>query len=136
MPGRLGTGYKPAIANAIAGSGRLAAFPATFYVALYTVAPSASGTGGTEVSTGAYARAAVPNDDANWPVATAGIKSNALQILFPLATANWGSIVAVALRSALTAGEVVVSGLLVTPFAISAGQRAAFYPGALVITVS
>lgn len=45
--------------------------PATSHVALYTVAPSDAG-GGTEVSGGSYARAAVTNSATNWPAAAAG----------------------------------------------------------------
>ncbi len=83
MPGRLGTTYKPAVLNAIVGSARVSGFPATFYVALYTVAQTSQGTGGTEVVGGGYSRLAVPNDDANWPPAGAGdfLKGNALQLL-------------------------------------------------------
>lgn len=135
MAGRLGNEYRAPLMAAVAGSVHLSSFPNTFYIAFYTVAPSASGTGGAEVTGGAYARLAVPNDDTNWS-GTAGSKSNVLQLIFPLATANWGSIVAVALMNTLTVGNTVVSGLLGTPFAITSGQRALFDPGTLIVTLT
>jgi len=63
--------------------------PATVYVALYTVAPSDTG-GGTEVTGGSYARAAVTNNSTNWPAASGGEKSNGTEITFETATASWG----------------------------------------------
>jgi hypothetical protein len=80
--------------------------PASLYFALYTASPSDSG-GGTEVSGGSYARVAVSNDAANWPSAAAGTKRNASTITFPEATASWGTIVAIAIHDASTAGNLL-----------------------------
>src|SRR5215472_712574 len=85
--------------------------PATYYVALFTVAPNKDG-GGVEVSGGSYARVAVTNNPANWPNAVNGSKSNANAIVFPQASADWGTIVAVALMSASSSGTQYYWGLL------------------------
>jgi len=73
--------------------------PTIVYVALYTVAPTDAG-GGTEVTGGAYARVAVTNNITNWPAAAGGLKSNGTEIVFPTATASWGTVVAFAVLDA------------------------------------
>jgi hypothetical protein len=62
--------------------------PATVYMGLFTVAPSDSG-GGTEASTGVwtnYARAAVTNNNTNFPAASGGIKTNGTAVSFGTAS--------------------------------------------------
>jgi hypothetical protein len=80
--------------------------PATIHFALFTASPSDSG-GGTEVTGGAYARVAVTNDATNWPAASNGIKRNASVITFPEATGNWGTITAIGIYDAATAGNLL-----------------------------
>lgn len=80
--------------------------PATVYVALFTVAPSDSG-GGTEVSGGAYAR-----QDAGFSAASGGATSNAADITYPTATANWGTVTHVGVFDALTVGNLLAWGAL------------------------
>lgn len=75
-----------------AGPGPSAA-PATWYIALFTVMPAADGSGGTEASYTAYARAAVTNDATEWPAAAAGAKSNANIIDYGVAGSGPSSIV-------------------------------------------
>lgn len=67
--------------------------PATWHIGLFTTLPNDDGTGGVEVSGGAYARVAVTNDLANWPAASGGQKNNANPIVFPTASAGWGTVV-------------------------------------------
>ena len=75
--------------------------PATnLYVALYTVAPTDVG-GGTELSGNGYLRILCNN----WAVASGGASSNSIQILFPEATADWGTIVAFAIWDAQSSGN-------------------------------
>jgi len=107
--------------------------PATVYIALYTVAPSDSG-GGTEVSGGSYARAAVTNNSTNWPAASAGAKSNGTAITFATATANWGTVVAFAIFDAASAGNMLYWGDLTTSKAINNGDTASFPVGDIDIT--
>lgn len=73
------------------------------YLALFTVAPTDAG-GGTEVSGGAYARQAISMAAAA-TVSSVSSKSNDAQILFPIATAAWGTIVAYGVFDAATAGN-------------------------------
>lgn len=80
--------------------------PATVYFALYSAAPSDTG-GGTEVGGGGYTRVAVTNNATNWPAAASGTKRNASTITFPEATATWGTIVAIGILDAATAGNLL-----------------------------
>lgn len=81
--------------------------PTALWVALFTVAPGDDGTGGTEVSGGAYARVNVPPLDANWG-RTAGVVDNASDISFPAPSADWAAgatkIVAFGIYSLVTGG--------------------------------
>ncbi len=55
--------------------------PTSIFIALFTAMPTAAG-GGTEVTGGAYARAAIPCNAANFPATTTGEILNALAITF------------------------------------------------------
>jgi hypothetical protein len=107
--------------------------PPTLYIALYTAAPSAGG-GGTEVSGGSYARVAVTNDLTHWPSASGGSKSNALTITFPTATADWGTVVAVAIMDASSGGNELYFGSLTQSKVVSNGDTAQFAASALTVT--
>jgi hypothetical protein len=104
--------------------------PTTLYIALFTSAPNDSG-GGTEVSGGAYSRAAVTNNTTNWPSASNGQKANANQIAFAQATASWGTVVAVGIYDAATGGNLLWWANLATPRTINSGDQVSFAPGSL-----
>ena len=97
--------------------------PATVYVALFTVTPGEAG-GGTEVTGGSYARAAVTNNATNWPAAAAGLKSNGVAITFPTPTATWGVIVAFALLDAAAAGNLLYFGAITPNKTVNNGDPA------------
>ena len=107
--------------------------PATVYIALYTADPSDTG-GGTEVSGGSYARASVTNNDTNWPAASSGAKSNGADITFTEATGDWGTITAMGIFDAETAGNLLYWGELTTDKAINSGDTAKFATGDIDIT--
>lgn len=74
--------------------------PATnLYIALYTIAPTDAG-GGTELSGNGYIRTLCNN----WTPASSG-SSNSILILFPEATADWGTVVAFAIWDAQSGGN-------------------------------
>lgn len=109
--------------------------PTTLYIGLFTVTPSDAG-GGTEVSGGAYARAAVTNNTTNWPNASGGSKSNGAVISFAQATASWGTIVAFGIFDAVTAGNLLYWGAITPNVAIANTDTASFAIGAIVVTES
>lgn len=109
--------------------------PASVYLALFTAAPTEAG-GGTAVSGGGYARLTVTNNTTNWGASTNGIKTNLVQLAWPAATANWGTIVAVAIMDALTSGNMLYYDPAITPITINSGQVARFEAGDLSLTYS
>lgn len=103
---------------------------ATVYVALYTVAPTSAG-GGTEVSGGSYARVTVTNNATNFPAASGGAKSNGTLLVFPTATADWGTIVAAALHSNISTDTVIYFGTLTASRVVSNGGITDFPIGSI-----
>ena len=114
--------------------------PATMYLALFTVAPTEAG-GGTEVSGGSYARVAVASTLANWAgtqgagttvasSGTSGSTSNNAVITFPAPTANWGTVVAVGVFDAASAGNLLLYGNLSQSKNVNNGDAAPSFPAA------
>ena len=103
--------------------------PATLYLALYTVAPTDAG-GGTEVSGGSYARQTFSLD-----AASGGATANSADITFPEATADWGTIVAVGIFDAATAGNLLMWGNLAASKTVNNGDTFKINAGDLDITV-
>lgn len=80
--------------------------PGDYYAGLFTVSPTAdAGTGGTEVSGGAYARQQITRAAGSWAAAAAGTSSNSGAVTFPVATANWGRALTLGLWDAISAGN-------------------------------
>lgn len=109
--------------------------PATYYFALFTSAPDDTG-GGTEVSGGSYARAAVTNNVTNFPAPTGGVSANGTAISFAQATASWGTVTHFGIFDALTGGNLIVWGALTTPKTVATNDTVSFSAGQLTITVA
>jgi hypothetical protein len=103
--------------------------PSTVYVALYTTAPTDAG-GGTEVSGGSYARQPV-----TFSAASGGSIINSADITFPQATADWGTIVAVGLFDASTAGNLLWYGNLTTSKTVNSGDIFTISAGNLTVSL-
>src|SRR3970282_460282 len=87
------------------------ATPATnVWVALYTSATTDTG-GGTEVTGGSYAPQRGPGTGA-WDAPSNGATSNTAQVLFPTATANWGTVSHVAIRGGAAGSNLLYHGPL------------------------
>lgn len=98
---------------------------ATLYFALFTADPGESGvTGELTIGTGGYARAAVTNNNVNFPqCASSGTptKTNGTTIQFPTATLAWGTITHWAIYSAATTGtNMLAHGALSQPHYVAA----------------
>ena len=98
---------------------------ATVYVALYTAAPTDAG-GGTEVSGGSYARVSVTNNATNFPSAAASLKQNGTAIVFPQATADWGTVVAFGIHDHITNDSLLIWGDLTASKSVENGDTAQF----------
>ena len=106
----------------------------TLYLALFTAAPADAG-GGTEVTGGSYARAAVACSLANWAgtqsagstlasSGTGGQTSNNAAIAFPAPTANWGTITHFAIMDAASGGNMLLWGALTQSKTVNNGDAA------------
>ena len=100
------------------------------YVALYTTDPTDADTG-TEVTGGSYARQL-----AGLSAASGGASSNAADIVFPTATADWGTVTHVGLRDAVTAGNLFMHSALDAPKTVANGDTFKINAGDLDVTVA
>ncbi len=102
--------------------------PAKIYLGLHTESPGESGTG-VEVSGGDYARQEIAfNAPAN------GSTTNSGDVLFPVATASWGSVSHFALWDAGIAGNALLHGAFTQVKQIEAGDQFKVAAGNMTIT--
>lgn len=115
--------------------------PGSVYVGLFTTAPTDAYTSGTptgvEVTGGSYARAQVTQADASWaaPTGSPAATSNAAQVAFPQATADWGTVVAFGIFDAASAGNLLEWYPLTANRTVPNGATASFSAGSLAITL-
>lgn len=105
--------------------------PANLYLALFTTTPTLGNTGGVEVSTTGgtgYARVPLLRADATWNDFSGGndqLYTNAQELVFPIPTANWGTIVSLGIFDASTAGNLLFISTITTSKPIQVGDGAA-----------
>lgn len=104
--------------------------PTAVYMALFTTNPTENGTG-TEVSGGGYARQTV-----TLATSTAGTISSTSDVLFPIATAAYGTVTHVAFFDALTGGNMLYYEAVVTPKSYAIGDQPKFASGDITVTQS
>lgn len=102
---------------------------AAAYVALFTTATADDGSG-TEVSGGSYVRQLV-----GLSAASGGASSNAADITFPTATANWGTITHVALYDAESGGNMLMHSILDASKVVNDGDTFKFNAGDVDVTI-
>jgi len=103
---------------------------ATVFAALFTVAPTAAG-GGTEVSGSNYARTA-----AAFGAAAAGSVTNSGTITFPTSSGSWGTVVAVGIFDASTAGNLLYFCPLNASVAVGSGVAPKFNASTLTVSLT
>lgn len=106
--------------------------PTAWYVALYTAAPSDSG-GGTEVSTGGYARQSVTFDAATSP---GGTTSNSGEVSFTAAGADYGTVTHMGIFDASTGGNLLWHGALTASKSVADGDTLTFAVGNIDLTMA
>lgn len=102
--------------------------PTTVYVALFTVIPTVSG-GGTEVTGGNYVRQTV-----SFVTPANGQTSNTSDVLFPIASASWGTVVAFGLYDAASAGNLLYFNQLSVSRTVAINDQVKFPVGQLIVT--
>jgi len=102
--------------------------PTVWYLALYTVAPTDAG-GGTECSGTSYARQ-------SFTLSVSGdTATNTANVEYPTAGGAWGTIVAVGVFTAATAGTLIASGNLTVSKTIASGDVLRVPTSSLTITL-
>lgn len=101
----------------------------TYYLGLFTSIPGEAG-GGNEVSGGAYARQVI-----TFGTPSGGSLKNASAIEFPVATALWGTIVAWALFTAASGGNMIWYGDITNPKEISPSDIVRFEAGSIALNI-
>jgi hypothetical protein len=101
--------------------------PTAVYVGLFIVAPDDTG-GGTEVTGGAYVRQL-----ASFTAPSPESCSNDADIVFPMATADWGNIVAFALFDAASAGNMMYHANLTASREVLTSDQLRFPSGQLMV---
>jgi hypothetical protein len=102
-------------------------------VALYTVAPNyETGAGGTEVSGGSYARQSITFSSASTNVSGVTTAASSSEVIFPVATASYGTVVAAAIFSG---GSMVWGGNLSASKAVGNGDQFRFPAAAIVLSI-
>jgi hypothetical protein len=104
--------------------------PTTVYLGLYTTDPTDADTG-TEVSGGSYARQSI-----TFGAPSNGVSTNSAAIEFPQATGSWGTITHVAIRDALTVGNLLYHTPLDTSKTIASGDIFRIAIGSLSVTLA
>lgn len=107
--------------------------PTAWYVALYTAAPSDSG-GGTEVSTGGYARQSVTFAAATSP---GGTTSNTGTVSFTASGADYGTVTHIGIHSASSgSGNLLWHGAMTASKTIADGDTLEFSVGNIDLTLA
>lgn len=111
--------------------------PSAWHVGLFTTTPTDdAGTGGVEVSGGAYARVSVSTGSWTTASGTAPVTiSNSGIISFPTPTASWGTAAGFGIWSASTSGTLYLFAPLSTSKTIGIGDPASFAVGALKVQI-
>ncbi|UAW07793.1 hypothetical protein PVJ1_00059 [Psychrobacillus phage PVJ1] len=104
--------------------------PATVYLALYTGDPTDTKTG-PEVSGGAYARQTIAF---NAPIN--GVVPSTADVLFPVATAGWGTVTHFGIMDASTTGNLLYHGELTTSKTIATDDQLKIAAGDITVTLA
>lgn len=106
----------------------------TVYLGASTADPGDDGAALAEPSGNGYAR--VVTAAADWNAASAGAKTNATALSFPVASGSWGTITYLCLFDALTSGNLLASGALTVPKAITTDQILRFPAASVTVSLA
>ncbi len=113
--------------------GKSSLTPPVVYLGLLTAEPGEDGTGLAEPNGKAYQR--IQTSASDWNVSASGSLDNAVDIIFPMATGNWGTVTHFALFDAATGGNMLAYGALSPAKVVGSGVIAKFAAGDLVINL-
>lgn len=104
--------------------------PAAVYVGLFVSDPTDAGIG-TEIAGAAYARQAV-----SFNAPSNGSTTNSLDVYFPIATADWGTVTHAAIYDADTGGNLLFHAPSTYSKLISVGDQYVIKSGQLTVTLA
>ena len=111
--------------------------PTDAYLTLYTTMPNSADSGGVEVTGGSYSRVkCFGATDWDAPHATGGYTANTNTKTFPVASANWGTVVGMSIRSANAAGNMYFFKTLTASKTVYSGDTFRFSSGSIDLTLS
>ena len=114
--------------------------PAAIHIGLWTttLTDASTGSSGTEVSGGSYAREEVAQADASWDATAGGDghTQNTSDITFTTASGNWGTITDVGILDAATTGNMLFYGALSASKVVNSGDTFKFNAGDLDVTIA
>ncbi len=109
------------------------AAPQRVYAALFQSDPGPTGMG-NEVVGGSYARMPLDWSEVSVDATTHDAQtSNSLEVRWPEATANWGTVTHLALMNSLTGGKVLYSTAFVTPRDIHKDDNVVIKVGKIIV---
>lgn len=106
--------------------------PTSWFVALYTAAPSDSG-GGTEVSTGGYSRQSVTFGAASSP---GGTTSNTNTVSFTASGAGYGTVTHIGIFDNVSGGNLLWHGSMTASKTVADGDTLEFSIGNIDLTLA
>lgn len=106
--------------------------PTAWYVALYTAAPDDTG-GGTEVSTGGYARQSVTFGAASSP---GGTTSNSNTVSFTASGAGYGTVSHIGIFDNVSGGNLLWHGSMTASKTVADGDTLEFSIGNIDLTIA
>lgn len=104
--------------------------PTTVYLALFVADPGETGSG-TEVTGGGYVRKAI-----TFSAPVDGVSANSNEVLYPVATANWGTVTHIGIFDALTAGNELYYGILTNSKSIQTNDQLKVNAGDITVTLA
>jgi len=105
--------------------------PTTWFLALYTAAPSDAG-GGTEVSGAGYSRQAIAFDAASSPD---GVTTNSGAVSFTASGGNYGTVTHIGIFDASSGGNLLWHGAMSAPRTVNDTDTLTFSAGAVQLTL-
>jgi hypothetical protein len=105
--------------------------PTSWYVGLFTAAPSDSG-GGTEVSGNGYARKSATFSAASSP---GGSTSNSAAVTFTAAGGSWGAVSHIGIFDSVTSGNLLWHGAMNATKTVDDGDTLEFAIGNIILTI-
>ena len=104
--------------------------PTFVYLALFTSDPTDAATG-TEVAGGGYLRQTI-----SFGIPSNGASSSGSDVIFPIATASWGTVTHIAIYDAQTAGNMLYYGQLTASKTIASGDQLRVAAGDITVTLA